>query len=123
MGNADSTRIELAISDLSQLGALDRFLNWAAPGASVSRTAANPDPGELGAVDVLALVASSSGLVTAIKVLPEFLRSRRTGLSITATIRGEPVQLTATNVDEVLPILERLLEAGEQADSRGREGT
>lgn len=48
--------------------------------------------------------------MAAIKVLPEFLRSRKTGLSITMTVKGERFNLTATNVDEVMPILERLLD-------------
>ena len=57
------------------------------------------------------MLASSTGLVAAIRVLPEFLRSRRTGLSVTMTVKGEPFTLTATNVDEVMPVLERLLDA------------
>jgi hypothetical protein len=106
-----SESIELMASDPSQMGPLQGFLNWAAPGVSVSRNAGKPGVGEQGALDVLVLLASSSGLVTAIKVLPEFLRSRRTGLSITATVKGKPFKITATNVDDVMPILERLLDA------------
>ena len=103
--------IELTASDPSQLGALQGFLKWTAPGVSVSRNAGKPGIGEQGAFDVLVLLASSSGLVAAIKVLPEFLRSRRTGLSITTTVKDKPFEITATNVDEVIPILERLLDA------------
>jgi len=60
---------------------------------------------------VLAIVASSSSLIAAVKALPEFLRSRRSGVAITMRCKGEPLMLTATNIDEVMPILERLLDA------------
>ena len=85
-------------------------MGWAAADVDVQRVAGEPEAGEQGALDVVVLVASSSGLVAAIKVLPEFLKSRRTGLSITASVKGESFTLTATNVDEVMPILERLLD-------------
>jgi hypothetical protein len=104
-------RIELGVSDQSQLGSLAEFLAWAVPDLSVSVVAGVPGVGELGVLDVLAVLASSSGLVAAVRVLPDFLRSRRTGLSITMTVRGEPFRLTATNIDEVMPVLERLLDA------------
>jgi Effector Associated Constant Component 1 len=110
MVREDSERVGLVVSDPSQLGALQEFLSWAAPGARVSRIAGEPGAGEQGALDVLAVLASSGGMLAAIKVLPEFLRSRKTGLSITTTVKGEPFSLTATNVDEVMPILERLLD-------------
>jgi len=103
-------RVELRASDPSQLGALQKFLSWAAPSTSVSRIAGEPGVGEQGALDVLVLLASSSGLVTAIKVLPEFLKSRKTGLTITATVKGKPFKMTATNVDEVMPILDKILD-------------
>ncbi len=110
MGRGRSERFELTVSDPSQLGSLQELLKWAVPDARVSRAAAMPSLGEQGALDVLVVLASSSGLVAAIKVLPEFLRSRKTGLSITATVKGEPFTITATNVNEVMPILEKLLD-------------
>ena len=110
MEQAGDERIELAVSDPAQLGPLQGFLSLADRDAYVMRMAREPGPGEQGATDVLVLLAGSSGLVAAIKVLPEFLRSRRTGLSITATVKGEPFTITVTNVDEVMPILEKLLD-------------
>jgi hypothetical protein len=110
VGQKHSQRIELMASEPSQLESMQRLLEEAVPGLDATRIAGRPRPGEQGALDVLALVASSSGIVTAIKVLPEFLRSRKTGLSITAMIKGEPFTLTATNIDEVMPLLERLLD-------------
>jgi hypothetical protein len=107
----DSERVELTMSDQSQLASLQEFMSWATPDIKVSRIAGQPGAGEQGALDVLVMLASSSGLVAAIKVLPEFLKARRTGLSITTTVRDKPFTITATNVDEVMPILERLLDA------------
>jgi Effector Associated Constant Component 1 len=110
MGRVNSERVELAVSDQSQIGPLQQFLSWAAPDAGVSRIPGRPGVGEQGALDVLAVLASSSGLVAAIRVLPEFLRSRKAGLSITMMVRGAPFTLTATNIDDVMPVLERLLD-------------
>jgi hypothetical protein len=104
-------QLDLAVPDQAELGSLQELIKLAAPDARVSRTAGRPAPGEQGgALDVITVLASSSGLVTAIRILPEFLRSRKTGLSITATVKGRPFTMTATNVDEVLPILERILD-------------
>jgi hypothetical protein len=110
MERADYKRAEFAVSDQSQLGALRQLLGLAVPGTRVRMISGQPEPGEQGATDILALLASSSGVVAAIKILPEFLRSRKTALSVTVTVDGKSVTLTATNVDDVLPILERLLD-------------
>ncbi len=111
MERGNTYSAELSASDQSQLERLREFLSVAVPDVAVSRIAGRPGAGELGALDVLVVLASSSGLLAAIKVLPEFLRSRKTGLSITMTVKGERFTMTATNVDEVMPILERLLDA------------
>ena len=110
MERADTERVEMVVSDRSQFGPLETFLSWAAPGVRASRIAGQPAAGEQGALDVLVVLASSSGLLAALRVLPEFLRSRKTGLSITTTVKGKPFTITATNVDEVMPILEKLLD-------------
>jgi hypothetical protein len=110
MERAEHKRAEFAVSDQSQLGALRQLLDWAVPGSRVRVIPGQPEPGEQGAMDILALLASSSGLVAAIKTLPEFLRSRKTALSVTVTVEDKSVTLTATNVDDVLPILDRLLD-------------
>ena len=60
---------------------------------------------------MLVLAAGSSGVLAAIRVVPEFLRSRRTSISITAKVKGEPFTLTADNIDEVMPLIERILDA------------
>ncbi|MEV6926623.1 hypothetical protein AB0M46_19270 [Dactylosporangium sp. NPDC051485] len=101
--------LELAISDPTQASHLRDWIRDQ-PGVRVTTRPGTPDPGELGALGVLVLLASSSGLVAAIKTLPEFLRSRRSGVRIETTYRGEPFVLDATNVDDVLPLLKRLLD-------------
>lgn len=113
MDHLHSPSVQLCISDQAQLGYLQEYLSLAAPEAKVLRVAGHPRVGEQGALDVLEVVLAGGGgggLLAAIRVLPEFLRSRRSSLSITATVKGQPVTITAINVDEVMPILERLLD-------------
>lgn len=100
--------IGLGLSDPSQLALLRTWLENV-PGAEVAIEPGTIALGELGGMDVLTVLAGSSGLVAAIKTLPEFIRSRRTGFRITTTIRGQSFTLDVSNVDDVLPVLERLL--------------
>jgi hypothetical protein len=109
MDAQDSQRVELSVSDQAELGFLREWLSWT-PGLDISQAAGEPGPGEQGALDVLMMLGSSGVLIAAIKTLPEFLRSRRTGLSVTMTVKGKPLTLDASNIDEVMPILERLLD-------------
>ncbi len=107
-------RADLAVSDYSQLGALREFLGWAVPGIRVLLIPARRSPDrdlDRDELDILALLASRTGLMSAVRILPEFLRSRREALSITITIRGKSVVLTASNVDDVIPILDGLLDS------------
>ena len=110
MEQTDHVGVELSVSDHSQLGSLQDYLSWAAPAVKVSRIAGRPVAGEQGALDVLAIMASSSTLVAAIKTLPDFLRSRKTSLSITMTAKGKHFSLTTSDADEIMPVLERLLD-------------
>jgi hypothetical protein len=84
---------------------------------NVVQVAGTPDAGELGVGDVLQLVAATASgaggggaVAMAIRTLPEFLRSRRSDVEITVTVRGKQVTLRASNVEDVLPILNRLLD-------------
>jgi hypothetical protein len=101
--------IELAVSDPSQVGKLREWLRGQS-GVAVGTQPGTPGPGELGVLEVVTVVASSSGLVAAIRTLPDFIRSRRASVRIDATIRGHRVTLDATNVEDVLPIVEKLLD-------------
>jgi Effector Associated Constant Component 1 len=111
MDSTERKRARLTLSDHSQLRALRDFLSWAAPGARVLQIPLRPVPGERVALDMLTLLATSSGLVAAVKILPEFLRSRDAALAVTITIEDTSVTLTATNVNEILPVLTQLLDA------------
>jgi hypothetical protein len=101
-------RVEFLVSDYSQIGSLYEWLR-SAPGVQVDRIPGSPEPGEMGAVDVLTVLAGSSGVIAAIRVVPEFLRSRRSSISITVTVDSEKFSVTASNVKDVLPILERAI--------------
>jgi len=68
-----------------------------------------PGLGEMGALDAPTVLISSTGAVAAIKTLPEFIRSRRSGFRIETTVNGQPFILDATDVDEVMPIVDRLV--------------
>jgi hypothetical protein len=107
-GISDLITLELVVSDPAQTRPLR---DWIRDNTGIRATMKSgvPGSGELGALVVLSILASSSGVVTAIKTLPDFLRSRRSGLRLETTYKGEPIVLDATNVEDVLPILERLL--------------
>jgi hypothetical protein len=111
MDPTERKRAQLTLSDHSQARALLDFLSWAAPGARVLQIPGRPAPGERVALDMLTLLATSSGLVDTVKILPDFLMSRNAALSVTITVEGTSVILTATNVNDILPVLTRLLDA------------
>lgn len=106
----DSARREvgLGVSDPAQFAELGAWLRGY-EGVEVAVTPATPGAGEQGALDVLTVLGGSGGLVAALRVLPAFIRSRRSGFHIETTVRGEKLVLDATNVDDLLPVLERLL--------------
>jgi hypothetical protein len=101
-------RAEFSVSDYGQIGLLHEWLR-SVPGVQVDRIPGTPAAGEMGAVDVLTVLAGSGGLIAVIRVIPEFLRSRRSGISVTVTVNGEKFSITASNVKDVLPILERAI--------------
>ena len=89
MGRADPGMAELSVSDHGQVGSLEEYLRLAVPDVPVTRSAGRAGPGEQGALDVLMIAADSSVLVAVVKVLPEFLRSRKPGVTVTVTVRGK----------------------------------
>jgi hypothetical protein len=59
------------------------------------------------------LLASSSVLATAVKVLPDFIRSRRSGFRIEVTVKGDETSVTfdAQNADQkLIELVARLLD-------------
>jgi hypothetical protein len=111
---AEEKSIELAVSGPGELEALQERLRHV-PGASVSRVSGRPLKGELGAPDVLTVIGSSSGLVAAIGMIPAYLRARRSGVEIKTVVKGEKFTVTATNVSDVMPIIERMLKESAQS--------
>lgn len=100
--------IDITTSDPAELPRLRDWLR----GQSHLDALYRPQPpatGELGASDVLAVLAGSSVLATAVKTLPEFLRSRRSNLQIRITVGEQKVEFDATNVDDAVRVVERLL--------------
>jgi Effector Associated Constant Component 1 len=110
-GLEERKEVVFSVSDQAQLGSLRDWLRGQHRDLKVVRTPRPPGPNEQGGLDVLTILASSSGIIAAIKVLPEFIRSRRSGFKIEMTVKGEKVIIDATNVEDVLPWVERQLGA------------
>lgn len=104
---AEQAKIGLVVSEPAELGSLRQHLQRV-PGVDVVQDSSAPGPGELGAWDVLQVAAASGGvLAVAVKALPEFIRSRRSDITITIKRGEESVTLTATNVEEAMPVLDK----------------
>ena len=100
----------LSVSDQAELRWLHEWLADA-PDVRVRQEAGAPAPGEQGALDYVTVLAGSGGLIAAIRMLPAFLRARRPELKVTMTLRGRKFTVDAKNIDEVLPLLEKLIDA------------
>jgi hypothetical protein len=102
------------VSDYSQLGTLADYLRLAVPEVQVTRSPGSPEVGEQGALDVLLVAADSSVLVAVVNVLPQFLRSRKPGVSVTvtATVKGKRTALTVTadNAKQVIPLIDQFVD-------------
>jgi hypothetical protein len=109
MGVAGPGAVELSVSDPGQLGSLAEYLRLAVPEVRVTRVAGRAGPGEQGALDVLMIAADSSVLVAAVQVLPQFLRSRKPGVTVTVTVKGKQRQLTVTaqDAEDLRPVIEK----------------
>lgn len=105
----DDDRLELRISDNAELLSLQRTLSLAQD-THVERVPSTPAPDALGAADYLTAIGSSVGLITLIKMLPNFLRARRADLSVEITNKDKTITVTAKNVDDVMPILTEILD-------------
>jgi Effector Associated Constant Component 1 len=107
----DNRRVNIGLSDPAELSSLRNWLGLAR-GVDVRQISALPGNGELGSGDVLSViaVAGSSALVAAFRMLPEFLRSRRSSLSISVMTGKQKLIINLENVDEVMPLLDRLID-------------
>jgi hypothetical protein len=105
MEHAERKRADLVLSDRSQTVALRDFLRWAVPGVRLLHIPGDPDE-----PDMLAMLAPSTVLLAAIGLLPGFLSSRRTRLSVAITINAHSVTLHPDGLADALPTLSRLLD-------------
>jgi hypothetical protein len=112
MGGTDPDVAELSLSDYAQLTSLAEYLHLAVPAVRVTRCAGHADPGEQGALDVLTIMADSSVLVAVVRALPEFLRSRKPGVTVTVAVKGKRKQLTVTakDIEDVRSVIEKFLD-------------
>jgi len=99
--------IELMVSDPAELRSL-RSLLERVPELEVVQRGSEPGPGEQGAWDFLQVIAASGGtLAVAVRVLPEFIRSRRTDVSVTVRKDGQEIVVTAANAEDALRLVDK----------------
>lgn len=104
------SELALTVSDQAELRSLREWLTEV-PDTEVHQKAAASSAGEQGALDYVTVIASSGGLIAAIRMVPAFLRARRPTLKITMRLGDKKFTVDATNVDDVLPVLEKLIDA------------
>ena len=100
--------VVLEVSDFRQMAALQQLLELDGR-ASVSRRARLPEPGRQGTGDLLTVAAAGGGLAAALRVLPEFIRSRRSRVSVTVTVGEKQVVFEGDNLSDAAALLEKLL--------------
>jgi hypothetical protein len=101
--------LELRVSEPAELSALQRHLTSGTQ-LRVYRTSTGIADGTLGSSDMLVVAAVSGTLVTALQIIPAFLRARRKNLSIAARYRDQSVTICIENIEDVMPILEKILD-------------
>lgn len=101
--------ISIATSELAELSSLQNWLDLV-PGLAVTRNSAHPDAGELGAPDTLTAVGTSWSIATALRAIPDYVRSRKSDVQVTITIKEQKYTLDVTNVDSVIPVIEHILD-------------
>jgi len=97
-------RVDISISDPAELTALARWLG-SQDGVRVQREAATIEPGHLGIPDLLVLFGGGSTVLGALKMLPDFIRSRRSDIHVEVTVKGERVIIDAKNANKALEAL------------------
>ncbi|MEO5876483.1 MAG: hypothetical protein ABIS86_06230 [Streptosporangiaceae bacterium] len=103
-------RLWLAPGTMADLGPLRRWVARA-PDVGVETVQADIRPGELGAADTLTVLAGSGGaLVVAIRTLPDFLRARRTNVTIKVKVGETTFEIDVKNAEDMVPLIEQLIE-------------
>jgi hypothetical protein len=101
-------QIELSVSDRSELWPLREWI-LAGSNARVALVSGEQVPGRLGTADALIITAVSGVLMTAIQVLPDFIRSRKSNITVKAKVKNKQFEINAENVDGVASAVERML--------------
>ncbi|MFF2809703.1 hypothetical protein ACFVT2_21535 [Streptomyces sp. NPDC058000] len=81
------------------------------PGLRVRAVPAPATPGEQGSVLEFVTVACSGGAITILfQIVKTLVESRRSQMTLTFRRGEDRLEVTAKNVDEVLPLLEKLFD-------------
>lgn len=70
----------------------------------------------------MSIVGGSSALLSAIKVIPEFIRSRRSHVTVTVTSENRSVKVTATNLPDAVAAVEQWLASSAAAEEGDQDG-
>ena len=105
----EDSEIMLSVSDQAELSSLVRWLEPMKQ-VQVVRTPGTPGAGEQGALDVLTVLGSSQVLITAITILPDFIRAKRSDFKVPATLNGTEYSIDAKNVEDVTETMKRILD-------------
>jgi hypothetical protein len=83
------------------------------PGITVTAVPTPPAPGEQGAALDVLIVALSSGAITAfLQIIKVLVESRGPKFSLKIRQGKNKVELTADNIDKVLPVIRELIAGG-----------
>ncbi|GGN65728.1 hypothetical protein GCM10011579_036480 [Streptomyces albiflavescens] len=101
--------VAISVSDRAETRSLREHLRRHGH-LDVEQLPGTPGPGELGVWDFLQVTAASGGvLVVAIRTLPEFIKSRRTDVSVTVKTGDREFVITAANADDALRLIDEAL--------------
>ena len=56
------------------------------------------------------MLGSSQVLITAIRILPDFIRAKKSDFKVTATLNGTEYSIDAKNVEDVTETMKRILD-------------
>ncbi|OXM68323.1 MULTISPECIES: effector-associated constant component EACC1 [Amycolatopsis] len=108
-GKNASCSVDVVVSDPAELRSLREHLGRI-PGVEVTQVPGRPGAGEQGAWDLLQVLAAGGGvLAVTIKTLPEFIRSRRSNVTVTLESGDRRVTVTAENVEDAEAVVDKLL--------------
>jgi len=108
-GETVSRVVEVSAAQLEDLEALHAELRGI-PGLVAEATAASVEPGEQGGVLEFLTVACSGGAITVLfQIIKALAESRGPKFSLKVRHGRDRLEVTADNIDEVLPVIRELL--------------